>query len=305
MEFRNKIQQLINQAEKFLIDKQDNHGYWRDYLLEPGSSLAWTTAYVGYCLSFMPKSYNNFALRKAANALNDIKSDEGWGYNTQTAPDADSTAWSWRFLSKIDDCSNGLPEIMLRKYLCQDYSVQTFSCPGLFGKWASPHDEITPIVGLSLIETKSCNKLIYAIRNGILQRWHRNKTWQPFWWTDQAYVCSKNLEFLNQSGGIPDKVIEYSLRWLQNKHNQAQNTFDISHIIMCAILLKSNLVFQQSFSYLESLYLGDGSWPPSHTLVVPSQNYECTDCEVFTDINAIMSTASALLALKFAYRFVS
>src|SRR6516165_2668721 len=86
----------LESALLFLLERQDDEGLWRDYALEPGSSEAWTTSYVGAAVAILaPRSR---ALQRARAAVAGRRRDDGWGYNSATACDADSTAWSLRFL---------------------------------------------------------------------------------------------------------------------------------------------------------------------------------------------------------------
>ncbi len=268
--------------------------------------MAWTTAYIGYTLTFIALPEDNEVFEKAANALYQLKTKKGWGYNNEASSDADSTAWVWRFFSRlgVNELGDITPESTLKQYLCDNFSARTFPSKDQFGTWAVQHDEVTPLVGVSLFETEPISMLIEKIRKAVIESWHKNRSWMPFWWTDDAYAWAKNLEFLKVSGGIPDNIFSVGQQWLTNKTLFVENTFDIAQLLTCSIFLDSHDVLEQALIKIEQMQLEDGSWPSSKTLVVPGQKDEREEREVFSDTQSIMSTGSALLALCLLHQYL-
>src|SRR5688572_790490 len=144
-------QRALALAENFLTKRQDGDGHWRDYELAPGRSEAWITACVGYalCQRVHAGRSQRIALDRATEVLLTSRRPEGWGYNLQTACDADSTSWVIRFLAR-----EGLNEVsasaLLGRYVTPTGTVRTFASADRFGSWAMEHDEVAPLAGLAL-----------------------------------------------------------------------------------------------------------------------------------------------------------
>src|SRR4051812_27115425 len=101
MERRLEDPDTLRHAAAFLCAHQDEDGAWRDFVMPPGRSDAWVTAYIGRALhridavDLAPKLE-----RAAAWLLGHVEHDGGWSYRAGHVPsDADSTAHVLAFLS--------------------------------------------------------------------------------------------------------------------------------------------------------------------------------------------------------------
>ena len=298
---RNELEDAISKAHAFLLSCQDQDGFWRDYSLPPGSSEAWTTACVGWLLASSGNRQNFMSgLNNAANALHSIRRAKGWGYNRKTATDADSTAWTWRFLAKMDNYFARDAAATLTQYLSTSGAVRTFLDIERFGSWAWEHPDVTPVVGMALIAVKAERSFVNRVRRACLDIWKANGIWPSFWWATDSYSMARNLEFLSESGGIPSNVIRSSWEWLI-RLEEPSSPFEAANNLMAAITLGKT---QTDFSthqvmVLLKWQLNDNSWPPSPVLLVPDQrNGIIGKCTPYEDPMRLMSTAMAAYALN-------
>jgi hypothetical protein len=297
---RAQIRDAVNKAERFLVQHQAPAGYWCDYDLEPGASLGWVTAYVGFCLTCIPTAKDNLGpIRAAARTLHDLETDFGWGYNRQTAPDADTTSWVFRFLARIDSFHRIRPREVLQKYILKDGSACTYNDPATFGTWADAHEDVTPVLGLALLETGADSELVLMVRHAVIRAWNQKERWDAFWWEDNAYAWAKNLEYLHATGGIPDPILQGGRQWLYTRP-PSNNALNVSRVLNAAIFLRDFLSESGRRHLLKLLELQkeDGGWDPSPGLRVPAQKDGGRSCLIYSDQKGLMSTASAVMALK-------
>jgi hypothetical protein len=274
----------IDAGVSFLLSHQHADGLWRDYQLEPGRSEAWTTACIGYVL--LEVSGRSAEVGRAADALLNSKRAAGWGFNSLTACDADSTSWVVRFLSALGALGDIEAADLLSPYIGSSGRVRTFASVERFGSWAAEHDEVAPVVGLALLAAGE-GGLAGCIRKGILS----TPAWHPFWWGCYSYVCAQSLEFLSASGGIPELVrrretaVLASLPCPSSVFDRAQRLLACSHLGACSA---KELVERQH---------SDGGWLSSPELLVPSQR-DGVATHGYADDRRLMSTAMSVLALK-------
>jgi hypothetical protein len=297
---KRKIFSSIFKAQTFLLNRQDQDGFWRDYFLPPGSSEAWTSACVGWSLA---SAYNrlNFtsALKRAVKAVNSIRGPKGWGYNRKTATDADSTAWTLRFIAKMDNHFGAEAAAILKQYLTTGGAARTFLDTNRFGSWALEHADVTPVVGMALIAVEAESSIIKRVRQACLDTWKVNGLWPSFWWSTDSYSLARNLEFLSESGGIPNYVSKSTLERLISLEKPC-SPFEASNNLMSAIILDKKLTDFSAHQVLVLLewQLNDGSWPSSRVLRVPDQSEHISDnCTTYEDSMRLMSTSMAAHAL--------
>ena len=282
-----EIKTRIRKAESFLVLHQKISGFWNDYCLEPGLSLSRTTAYVGFCLSISPMSRKYIsAIKSAATALHRIVSELGWGYNQNTSVDADSTSWALRFLARLDYFESLDPVSMLKRYICPNGAVKTFLDESKFGRWSQPHEDVTPVLGLALIETGASSEIIQSVRCAVLDTWYRKEEWSAFWWKDNVYAWAQNLNFLKVSVGIIPCIKKRSYLWVEEWDSDV-NAFNISCLIYTIAILEmtSSDAFHKYFYRLLMPQNKDGSWPSSKVLLVPQQYNNHDQSLAFSDQN--------------------
>ena len=294
-----RVCDAVAAAERFLLERQSEDGVWRDYAaLEPGSSEAWVTAVVACTLTAPPSARHIAgAVTAAAQALHTLRTPAGWGYNRHTAADADTTAWVWRFLSRIDDY-RGLPAIRdLVGFLAADGAARTFAGEH-HGAWARPHADVTPVVGLALMSLDASADLLDRVRGAALSHRDARGLWRSYWWTTDAYAIARNLELLSARGAIPETIERRIREWLEAE-TIATSAFDVAQQLAAAVSIDS----AQSERFCDALIemqACDGGWAASRTLLVPAQRDVKPDAaaHAYADEQRLMSTAMATAALK-------
>lgn len=293
-----ELQRSIADGAVFLLAAQDDDGLWRDYRLEPGASETWVTAVVGLtlarCEAFVAPGN---ALDRAVDAVHRHRKPDGWGYNARTAADADTTAWALRFLAG-QGALRGLDAAgLLGPFITPTGGVRTFKDPERFGNWAAIHPDVTPLVGMALVESKADVELIRFVRRGCLNGRDDSGLWLPYWWSSKAYGIAHNLQFLTVSGGIPVACKEAAKRWMYSAP-APETPFDAAQRVVIACLL--DLDPGPWLRPLLQMQLAHGGWPFSPELLVPSQ-WEGTDAGRSPvpqpDPKGLMTTSMALLAL--------
>lgn len=280
-------------ARRFLTERQDDDGHWRDYRLEPGRSEAWTTACVGYALCRAGDGGSR-TTRRAAHALRASLRPGGWGYNARTACDADSTAWAIRFLAELDALDGLRPASLIAAYVAPSGAVTTFASAERFGSWAAEHAEVTPVAGLALLAVGE-RELAAKLRAAAVASWAPGRGWAPFWWRGDAYVAAQNLSFLTASGGVPDDVAAGERERILAAPD-ARSAFEAAQRLTAAVHLDAHFDAVRFRDRLIALQSADGGWPASPALLVPSQG-DPSQAQVYSDDRRLLGTALALGAL--------
>jgi len=275
----------LERAASFIASRQDADGYWRDYRLEPGQSEAWTTACVGFALFHVAGSC--MEVDKAARILLSTKRPDGWGYNSRTPCDADTTSWVIRFLSAMGAMEGIDSANLLSNYLTHSGRVRTFPSSDHFGSWGQEHDEVAPLAGMALFSSGELN-LAEKLRQGVLNR----ASWKPFWWRCYSYVCAQSLEFLSLSGGIPNEIKKREASILACLSHSPSSAFDLAQRLSATVYLDGDM---QCCALLDAQEK-DGGWPPSSELLLHGQRDEFGG-EPNADERRLMSTAMSMLAL--------
>jgi hypothetical protein len=222
----------------------------------------------------------------------------GWGYNRTTEPDADSTAWSLRFLSLLGRPHAGAAAACLGRYLDPSGSAHTFV--GNAGTWGFAHPDVTPLVGLALTSVSAPDELLRRVRGAVLAGREGAGIWSSFWWSTETYATAWSVQFLAASGGVPRAVAGDAERWLRSLPAPS-NGFESAHRLLLATTL--DLADTQLGARLvdELLALRERSraWEPSSVLLVPERAADASAPSLgpYCDQRALMTTAAACAAL--------
>jgi hypothetical protein len=293
----NEAHAALASAQTFLLARQDRDGLWCDYDLEPGPSEAWTTACVGHALLRGPDAVepDHAAIRAAAAAVLSLRGPSGWGYNRLTAADADSTAWTIRFLAASGRVTPIPVDDLTRPFLAPSGRARTFQPPERFGSWADEHDEVTAMVGLAYVAAGNAADSIARLRQAIIGAHDRASCWRTFWWTTPAYASAVNLEFLGVTGGVPGSIAESERSRLRS--HDAHSMLELALCLAAASHLRAPDHAERFLEGLLAQRLDDGSWPSSRVLRVPAQR----DARIHTlhaDERRLFGTAQAVAAIK-------
>jgi hypothetical protein len=300
-----EITNATNRAIQFLLSGQTSEGYWHDYYLEVGSSRAWTTAYIAFRLS--PYQYHgtvNRSLGKAQKALRRIMGEKGWGYNLITDSDADSTAWSLRFLQTMrDPLVSEIGTDLLRQFVSERGEVRTFS-ENRYGRWSNAHIDVAPVVGMALAEgcfDKTCTNEIYS---QVITAFDKGNIIEAFWWDTELYAWAMALEFLykiNASRKATKSIARHFLD-LSWKCNIPFQTALLIHATSYAHMITSTSPnIHEIEKFLEELLMyqvDNGSWPGTAAMKIPGQCAASDKYELATDYNGFFTTATALNSLR-------
>jgi hypothetical protein len=283
-----------------LLKRQDRDGCWRDFSLSPGASEAWSTAWTGWCIAHTDPCVETItAMGRAASALMRHGRSMGWGYNSTTGPDADSTAWAIRFLAVI------APETARSRARVLDHYVDASGEAHTFlelekGDWSEAHADVTPVVGLALLRAQAPRDRIKQIRKTILLR--AQASWPPkgFWWTNQTYGLAWTLVFLAFLESLPFDLARDSKRWLEAQQVPPDAMGKALELLAWVALGIWN--HPRAIAIGCDLLAGVSSdgWPGSASLLVPPQHADSASdgdqCGPFSD-SGIMSTGIAIAAL--------
>jgi hypothetical protein len=260
----------IGSGVGFLLQQQDRDGFWREFLLQPGASESWTTAWVGWCLERAIPRGNAYRLHvgqacdRAAKILWPSRREGGWGYNRRTGPDADTTSWVLRFL--YDRGLRTEPAGWLSPYIDAGGGVHTFRELD-FGAWTGPHDDVAANAGLALLPTPAGRALVGRIRRRLVTRFPG----ETYWWSTPAYGVAGTLRFLAASGGLSPEIRGIARRWIGDLPD-SDSSFEIANRLMTAIEADpSDSTALLLVNRLLDLAGPDG-WPGSSFLLVPPRD---------------------------------
>lgn len=293
MRNRSEVRHAIARGLRFLRRHQDQDGHFRDYELEPGRSDAWVTAYTGLALSLGRRRCASAT--RAADALLRTRREPGWGYNSRTACDADSTSWSIRFLARMNALDGIAVAPLLARYATPADTFRTYSSPERFGTWAGEHDEVTPLAGLAFVAARE-HAFAARVRDAVLRTWRTKGEWAPYWWAMAAYASAQNLEFLAATGGIPEDVAAgESTRLLRG--GPSGSVFETTQWLAIASQLGLSEAAHNACEALLRAQSPDGAWPASPVMLWHHQWDLAAPAVAFADDRRIFGTAAAVHAL--------
>ena len=287
-------------AVRALLKRQDRDGCWRDFSLPPGRSEAWSTAWTGWCIAHAdPCAETASAMRRAAAALIRHGRATGWGYNSATEADADSTAWAIRFLATVVPPAARSGAQILDRYIDPCGEAHTFLEPQR-GAWSEAHADVTPVVGLALLSVQCRHDRIDRIRRAILVR--SQERWPPdtFWWSNASYGLAWTLAFLAAAQSLHPGMAQASQRWLEAQEIAPDAMGQAIELLAWAALGRWNHPRAIAVGCQLLSSLSDDGWPGSALLLVPPQRAgslpDAGQCGPYSD-SGIMSTSIAVAAL--------
>lgn len=292
---RSAVDGAIAAATAHLQQMQELDGSWAGFELAPGRSQAWTTASVALALAMVPvESGTMTAIRRAADTLHRLRGVHGWAFNSSTAADADSTAWTLRVLTEIDDLRGLDVGELLARFIDSDGRVHTFAGER-FGAWSGVHADVAPVVGLAL---RAGGVSAPAACMPLPRAWSGNPAeapWQAYWWDRDAYAVARNLEWLSGGPGVSASLRQQVASWLQHDATASHDAFGWAQLLDCAVAIGHPSAPAMAARLLD-LQTPSGGWSPTSSLVVPPQH--AGHASTFTVGGALFVSAIAVMALK-------
>jgi hypothetical protein len=255
-----EITAALEDGLAYLCRIQDTDGKWTDFQLPVGPSDQWVTAYVGQALAQAGKRLSHekalTAARQSADwLLRHQNYPAGWGYNTRTGPDADSTSICLALLRELNLEIRREDQQFLRQYWHPEGGFSTYEGPDA---WGRPHWDVTPLGYLGLAEIEQ-HELREPFLRALAEHRLPGGLWRSYWWRLPFYSTWTTLEALEKLG-IPESAP------LDAADAEASIVIDNSFDLACLIGIETlrGAPFEQSGRHLRTL-LGwqqpDGSWP--------------------------------------------
>jgi hypothetical protein len=310
------VYKAVERGLLFLIQKQEKNGSFVDFELPPGASDGWITAFIAVAIDEAAKIISvpgcNNALDRAAKFLLNNMRATGWGYNSKTATDADSTSFAVRAIGRAGINLPEQPEVLLRHYIDECGHGHTFLDPDRMGSWAGRHADITPSIGLALIEVNASLSLRNKVIDASLTSRDESGIWKGFWWLQPYYATWLNLKWLRTSCALtPD--IAYSAKQGSLSLNADLSVMDEAALL--GILLEESsatdeAVLVETVYHLMKMQFPNGNWPSSLCLILP-QSWEVNNKKearkdnhnqtCYADTRTLFTTAVVVQMLSFWY----
>lgn len=286
--FNHNIQAAADDAIDYLRGIQADDGYWTDYKLPVGSAEQWVTGYVGLALA---EAGEREATLKATTWLTSQRSYEaGWGYNSITGADADSTAFALRLLQTL-----GLPvEEKDQDFLLSLWRDGGFATYPQDDAWGMPHLDVTPLAYLALNDSARSR-----LRDDVIAFLHQMRQpdglWHGYWWRQPFYATYLALELVGELG-----ISEADFPSAVENVN-----YEICDMFNLALLMGIKHLRGESVDDLLQMLLthqaANGSWEGSSNLRVTDPDCESPWLDplgrTYTDFNCTITTATVLRVL--------
>lgn len=292
------INNALNKAKRALFNSMTENKRWLDYYLPVGQSDIWVTAYILFQLQNLSLTVEQSLLYKNAKKwlLNQATS-QGWGYNSSTPPDSDSTSLALLSLNLTNKKAKSfLNKINLN---CKSENGYSTYNPNIYkGSWVEAVDDVSPYVLLARhkYNRDSSTELPDFIRNNQLE----NGSWSSYWWTSDLYATYGYLLYFNKIGTEPSNSAEL-LHYIENY--QPICDFDSALLVNCLYFLGSKKNNFKLISQLINQQQENGLWKgsallrlPKEDLVKPKNKIEGT--VLYKDMNGYFTTALTINALN-------
>lgn len=295
----------------FLTNNQEPNGSFIDFELPPGPSNAWVTGFVAVAIHETAELMSiqcEETIQSSAKALISSMRPGGWGYNDNTATDADSTSFAIRAILRAGYSVPRSSEILLKPYIDENGHGHTFLNPDKMGNWADCHADVTASIGLALKEANVSKSLRNLVINACLEARNTHGIWIGYWWHQPCYATWINLQFLRIEGALTKEIAQSAKQGILNLSGDL-SVFDVASIL--GILLENRFVTgdfipEEIVKYLLRLQQANGEWPFSYSLILPLQRpvekgrkVDDTDLKApcYADVRNLFTTAVVIQVL--------
>jgi squalene cyclase len=329
------ISRALRSAVEFLARAQGADGLWRDFPSFVGDSDEWVTAYVSNALlgtSF--RTAENCVLGACDAMQKRQRPTGGWGYNEDSPPDADSTAWAFRVLVALGKArckSVHQAKRFMARHQRRDGGIATYFSPWpLRRKFARPSSWSTytgwcvtdPCVTAAAVNALDTDGQRNAVAF-LLKQEGRHGEWRGYWWADYEYATTLALESVTTFGDATESAsVERALTWIRNRVQpsgavRSTTTGRYSPFATACALraLGARRTAERTeqagrcIAWLIRNQRTDGAWRASATLRIPRPNDRNPEKfrgwtfgggigDICLDQNAVFTTASVVAGLK-------
>ncbi len=255
---------------------QRSSASWREFIAFGVNSDEWVTGYAGCALAHT--GYTD-ALEAAARAWAWLAAqcrehDAGFGYNTTTPRDADSTLWGCRLAAELnrsaDECSVQALRFVqkcaqadggIASYTDDDLKPLNIGTGDALAGWTTSHDCVS--AGAAWLP-EICEWV--DVRGYLARTQQENGSWRSYWWLDHEYATAFAVESLARDGGYPDAV-ERGATWLTEGYHR-HSPFVLA-LRTLGIAAAGHHPFETCLQELLDLQRADGSWPVSARVRIP------------------------------------
>ncbi len=294
----------VEKAIQFLLSRQAADGHWADYLLQPGSSDSWITAYVGRSIARLwTGSFAACCQRPLAAAAAwlgaAVRDDGAWAYNRSCRTDSDSTAHAISFLHDLGCSASPASYVRLRSFEQPDGGFATFDREYPGDSWGISHPDVSPVVVGALCP-------VGGLAESATRRWHAyalanqqvDGLWPSFWWETQLYSTYVNVAILE---ALELSYPRSHLRQTLDRMQDPEDAFQAALLgdTLALVTPHSTRRFRLTRALVKSQN-PDGSWKSSAQMRVTSRRcprpwlQQENTGERALDVNGLFTTATVL-----------
>jgi hypothetical protein len=309
-------------AIRFLLDRQDRDGAWRDFQLPPGRSDAWVTAYVGAVLARAACSCPLLGIDDAVTAAARFLEQQrhragGWSYNAACPVDCDSTARGILFFRSIDSDARPIDYAALARFHLSDGSFATYRTGDAEHGWNRAHPDVSVLALRALRPVLSPDHS--TIRRGfsyLAEHLRTPNALDSYWWISQQYMAKEllllRLAFPAEFRRLPFSV-DYAVAFIQAVLPVELDRDRRSDCFALALELEARVLAGEDASRLTALAQclerqqhSDGSWPSAPIMRFTDRralrigDAHFLSSLVVSDDRQLFTTATALSALNAA-----
>lgn len=290
---------MLSDAVTYLTNTQHQDGHWEDFNLPVGVSDQWVTAYLGMSLAKVGHAMDTPEATAAAERAMDWLSQDrpyqaGWGYNSLTGPDSDSTTMVltlMRALGRIPEAAD--IDFLASRWQAGRGGVATYDGPMA---WGSAHWDVTAYAYAAL-PPEDRARLADDFQMGLRRNLQPDGTWRAYWWRTPYYSTLITLEAL-QEMGLP----EPDAKQVIGRSPTVDGALDIACSVGIAQLRGAEAEdMSGALAALQQLQLADGRFPGGANLRVTDETchapWDVPMGEYYTDTAGSITTATAVRVL--------
>jgi hypothetical protein len=291
-----EISNRLEKAKTAMFGSLTNKEKWIDFNLPVGKSDVWVSSFILFHLrnGKLTKEQKSEYVSVQNWLVKQLKLN-GWGYNSLTPADTDSTC-----LALLTCEISREKAIQVLRYLDEHCKLEngfsTYSNEVYKGKWSEAADDVSPYVLLAKKrwgEKMDEQDLLFIRKNQ-----HAKGSWKSYWWATDLYAIYGYLQFQNNAVCYDlEKTKEYLNNYVPS------NNFERALLILCLIEIKSVKSLDQLIKKMLDDQLDSGLWEGSAILKLPDASIDDPENRIngtrlFKDENGLFTSAIIINALE-------